>query len=57
MDVTPEDLNLTADRTPSQQIAFKNGERESHVSVGEFNELFADIQKYNSQFSMGRMMA
>jgi len=56
MDKSPEDLTPRPDYSPSKQIVFKNGNNEFQVSIQEFNELFADIKKYNGQFSIGTMM-
>lgn len=42
---------------PESSIVISNGERRTEVTLGQVNELFRDIDKYNAQFSLGAMMA
>lgn len=44
---------------PSQEtpLVITNGEKQVEIKIGQVNELFRDIDKYNAQFSLGAMMA
>lgn len=55
MDTIPE----SEQQIPKEQVApivFKNKDKEFQVKPTEIDELFADIGKYNQQFSMGAML-
>lgn len=38
-------------------LVITNGEKQVEIKIGQINELFRDIDKYNAQFSLGAMMA